>query len=324
MKIKFLLASITLVLFSACGGSTGTSKKEEKKQAQDNLVRANQIIGYTNNVIEESNHMIGWAESNERQVKLLSDIAAQPSLAKKTINLTFFMSNMMFFNYDLKKGNSNQILDLRVVPEGAFDAEDKEYFESSAIAYHDCKDRFKGLYDKIQVYVKEEDFKDDKGALGKAYSDSVNIYFNNMMVILSEMTDFAVEKGQEAELLTLEDSPLKEVILLMREQMKLSNNLLHSFEAFKEGEGSKEDLLKLYDEYETVNAKNVTKAETMKLTDMQQRRFTTFMDSNDKVRGNFKVAARNVRNGEKIEYTTLSSARIYTESLVRHYNDVIK
>lgn len=325
MKFNFFMAILAILVFSSCGGgSKGTTNKEEQQQAQNNVVRANQIIAYTNKVIEESNHMNSWAEGNERYVKNLAEFAVNPKLVKNPMNLTFFISNVMFFNYETRSSVNNQPIDLNIVPDGVFDADDKEFFESSASAYYESKNGLKSFYDKVKVYIDEENFKDDKGALGKAYYDSVKSCYMNMLVTISEMTELAIELGQEAELLTLEDSPLKSVILLMREQMKYSNNMLAAFEAFKAGEASKEEVLQMYEEYILVTDKNVEKVKDLKLTDTQKRRFNTFMENSDTVRSKFKVAERNVRNGEKIESVTLSTAEIYVSSLVRHYNDVIQ
>lgn len=317
MYFRSLLIVFTFLFLVSCGGKN----KSSEDNSQDDFLKANQIIIYTNKVIGDANHMHEWSESNERYVMKLSELAQKPSLIKSHSNITFFLSNSMLSFIDAKTSNG-QLIDLRSIP-NALDVEDKEFFESSAVAYYDAKDGLKDMYAKVKKYINEEDFKDDQGVLGRAYSDSVKAYYMTMMITISEMSDAAVELGQEAEMLTLSDSPLKDAILVMRGQMKLSSRLLSGLKEYQDGEMRKEDVIQLHDEYVSDYEKMVSKSNDFKFTEKQRRYFDKFLRTSETLKGHFKVAVRDLQNEGKLQYSTISSCEIYNNSLVQDYNNVV-
>ncbi len=124
-------------------------------------------------------------------------------------------------------------------------------------------------------------------------------------------------------MLTLGDSPLKEVILVMREQMKLSSTLIASFKNYQEGAAKKEDVLKLHEEYVAAYEKMISKEKDFKLSENQRRYFDRFLTTSETLKGYFKVGSRDLRDENRIKNTTISSCEIYNTALIQDYNEVV-
>ena len=88
-RLSYLNLIVLLLLITACGG-------QKKGPSQSDMIKANQIIAYTNNVIIEANTIFKWAEQYERHFETLTEIALKPALSKSTDNIFFFSMGSPF------------------------------------------------------------------------------------------------------------------------------------------------------------------------------------------------------------------------------------
>lgn len=315
-SLKFFLTAFILFSLIGCGDNEPSSPKETK----DKTVQAHQTIIYTNKIIAESNLINQWAKTHEKNVIKMIKFAEKP----RSADYMFFINNSMFTLYNLRI--NNQEVDLTNIPSNVFDAKTQSFFEQKMSIYLTNKENLEAMYKKLHNYIESENYKDDKGALGREYSETIKNNYQNMMVTLTELTTVAIELGETAEILTLDDSPFKDMVLLMREQMKISNELYANLERFEatNNEISKEDILKLYEEYISVMSKANTQLESLTLEEDLQRRLSKFMKTNKMLQNYFKISMRNLKNSDKVTASTMSSCKIYLESLVKDYNDTVR
>lgn len=315
MKIRLFVLFGVVLLFFSCEGKSKQAKMEEQKESN----KAYGVIVYTNKVIDEANHIIGWLKTNDRNVTKLIELANKPELAndysKKMHNSSFFLTDPGFYNLETNN-NLHKISDM-------LEEADKVYFLENTEKYYFAKEGLRRMYKELRTYTGQEDYKDDNGKLGKLYGDSVKYYYTEMRNTINEMVYKAVDLGEEAELLTLGDSPIKQVVLLMREQIKMTEQLIGTYNAYKEGEASKEEIIELYTQYADRNSRNIKKSEDIKLVGTREKDFTSFMETNSEISGFFKIANRSLQAGESYS-SAISSAEIYYEGLIKSYNRVIK
>lgn len=320
MKIRLLNILGVAFILTSCVNKDGEIALENNWK-QEQIIKASAIIEYTNKVIEESNHISKWARTNEKKLAKLIEIARKPSLFQKSSNLTFFMNNSFFLNYEVY--NPITDTDIRKVSD-LMDETDQTYFSENATLYYTSKNGLRRTYNYLQTYVEQEYYKDDKGKMGKVYADSIGYHFLTMCHTIERMVDKAVDLGETAELLTLEDSPSKEIILLMREQMKLCEELIENYKVYEKGEQTKDSLAALYNQYIEVTDSNTNKGELLELSDSKRNKFNNFLKKNSQLSECFKNLNRSVQADEKLEASTLSSCNTYYQALIENYNKVIK
>lgn len=315
MKAKLTLALGALLILSSCGKIK--QAQEDKKAKAQAVVDATATIKFTNSIIDESNNIYKWADGGERSLQKLSAIAANPSLMKQMENIGFFMSDM-FSQYDIPQFYANtKGPDLTEAP-ASMTEEDKMFFKTQATTYLHAKTSLRSLYNNIKTYIKEENYKDDKGALGKMYSDSVQVYYLTMMGTIGLLSERASALGEEAEMLTMEDSPMKSSVVAMREQMKLAHALIIAFDGITSGETKAEDVAKLYESYLSASDKNLNQLESLQSDlPIQKDAIAKFIKTNQELNSKLKVQARNAQNGEKIKTEVCT---VYYQSLVSDYN----
>ncbi len=315
-RLNYSLVIILLIMFSSCAGNSAKTKQQQENQLA--LVKANNVINYTNRIIDESNRINDWTKSNERYVNQLISISKNPQLIKDISNISFFTFASMAFP---KLSDNKRDEALESITD-ALEEEDRVFMEVNITEYLKSKNGLYNAYKEVEKYVQEENYKDDKGRLGKQLADSVNIYFHRMNDVMSELVAKAAALGEEAELSTLDSSPLKDVILLMRNQMDLSSYMIAASYAYNEGEFTKEELLEINEKYLSINEENIEKSKRIELSKVQQNNFEAFMKASYEISVAIKKGIRSVNENKKIE--TISTMEIYYNSLVGKYNDVIK
>lgn len=315
MKLNLIpLLIIALILFTSCGIN---SKQQEENR--NNLIKANAIIEYTNKVINESNYINDWLNSNERDINKLVVVAENPKKYQSTEYVTYFLMGSLISQL---KNNPNEKVDLRKVST-QLDSLDQEFFKDKSEEYYRNKSNFLDLYKNIESYLKGGEYKTDKGALGRLYADSIKIYLGGMYNTLREMTEQATDLGEDAEFLTLENSPQKDLIMLMREQMKNTRLLIAVFYNYDQGNATKEDVIKLYDAYVAATKKNTEKANTFNLDNSRKYRFSFFQRTDSELALKFADVIKSIEAGEKVGVGRLESLGVYYSALIKHYNSAV-
>ena len=213
---------------------------------------------------------------------------------------------------DLTKG-SNQL-----------DETDLLYFTEASKNYHNDKNAFENLYKELKTYLDEENYKDDKGAKGKLYADSIGYYYSSILIQASEMSERAAELGEEAELLTLGESPMRDLIMLMREEMKTSKNAIRAFRAYEAEEVSKEEAIRVGEIYLTTYNENKEKRTTLKLNNVQESRFSYFTKTDDDLYAIVKRTIRSLKNNEEVKSSEYDNMENRYQALIDNYNYTIK
>lgn len=311
----YAFMGMAVIALSGCG----QQKNKNSESDQEEFLKANSIIVYANNIIAEYNRISNWDGRSDRYVVQLAEIANDPKISKDPLNLSFFMMNS-FDVLDAPLGGTPIDLTqgIDVLPDEA-----KTYFLKSTEAYTQNKTGLLRVHDAIKEYVEKENYKDDKGALGKLYADSVGIFYLGMLDVINEMVEVAGELGQEAELETLKTSPIYDLIVFMRSEMTASENLIIALYKYNEGDVSKDEISSLYDSYLKLISANKNKSANLKVPDTKKSAFQNFMNSSDKIATEFIKANRSVVSGEKVEAQVLSIAQIYYEALIKEYNFIV-
>lgn len=315
MKLNLIPLLITaLILFTSCD-----TKSKQQEENRNNLIKANAIIDYTNKVINESNSINDWLDSNERDIDRLAVLAENPKKYESTEYATFFLIGSLTSGLN---SNASEKLDLRKVST-QLDSLDQVFFKDKSEEYYRNKSGFLNLYNNIESYLKGGEYKVDKGTLGKLYADSIKIYLGGMYNTLREMTELATDLGEDAEFLTLENSPQKDLIMLMREQMKNARLLIAAFYNYDEGNTTKEDVLKLYDTYVAATKKNTEKTNNLNLDNSRKYRFSFFQRTDSELALKFEDIIKSIKAGEKVGVNRLESLGVYYSALIKHYNSTI-
>lgn len=315
-RLSYLNLIVLLLLITACGG-------QKKGPSQSDMIKANQIIAYTNNVIIEANTIFKWAEQYERHFETLTEIALKPALSKSTDNIFFFSMGSPFGTFYYGMDPMNKRIDLTKVS-NQLDETDLLYFTEASKNYHNDKNAFENLYKELKTYLDEENYKDDKGAKGKLYADSIGYYYSSILIQASEMSERAAELGEEAELLTLGESPMRDLIMLMREEMKTSKNAIRAFRAYEAEEVSKEEAIRVGEIYLTTYNENKEKRTSLKLNNVQESRFSYFTKTDDDLYAIVKRTIRSLKNNEEVKSSEYDNMENRYQALIDNYNYTIK
>lgn len=318
MKRNILaLMSLSLIMLSSCG------QKVKNNTSDEELNKANQVIQYTNLIIMESNKIHDWSESYQRYVETLIDLANDPKRILEIQNQSFFTLNDVA-GFSQLETKAEDIKKLRAVSK-VLTAEQQEFFTEKIRIYIDNKMGLLRSYKAIKDYLNKENYKDDKGELGKLYADSIKGFYINMFININDMVDEASTIGDEAELITLKSSPNYELILFLRSEMRVSKNMIAAIYGYNEGEVSKEEFETTYKEYEATHSKNkdIAKSNNFNPNTTNKTDYKHFNQRAEDLATEFIKANRSVKNNEKIDNRILSMADNRLKYLIDSYNGII-
>lgn len=316
-KSLYAFMGLSLIMLSSCGQQPKSNTIDEE------LYKANQVIQYTNLIIMESNKIHDWAESNQRYVETLIEFANNPEVSKKIQNQAFFTLNDVagFHNLETKP---EDIVKFKTASK-ALSAEHKEFFSQRGAAYFDSKMGLLRSYNTIKDYLNKENYKDDKGAFGKSYADSIKGFYSDMLINIEDMVKEASVLGDEAELITLKSSPNYELILFLRSEMRVSKNMIVAIYGYNDGEVSKEEFEAAYKEYEATHSKNkdIAKNNNFNPNTTNKTDYKLFNQRAEDLATEFIKANRSVKNNEKIDDSILSMADNRLKYIIDSYNGII-
>lgn len=316
-KHLFTFMGLSLLMLSGCGQQT------KNNTSNDEVYNANQVIQYTNLIIMESNKINDWSNSYQRYVETLIDFANDPKISKEIHHLSFFTMNDLagFHNLETKQ---EDIIKLTTVSQ-ALTTEYQEFFTEKTTAYINNKMGLLRSYNAIKDYLNKENYKDDKGALGKLYADSIKGFYMNMLVNIGEMVNEASVLGDEAELITLKSSPNYDLIVFLRSEMSASQNMIGAVYNYKDGTASKDEFITSYKAYEATHSKNkeIAKNNDFNRNATSKTDYKLFNDRAEDLSVEFIKINRAVVNNETIKDNILSILDNRMKYIIDAYNSII-
>lgn len=302
---------ILVVLLTACGG------KSKPTSTNETITRAHQILNYTNQVIAESNYVSVWMNNGEVQVFELAEIIA--SSKPYDINSKDWAAYKTMIR-GLTDEARRKAFDLSKVAD-VLSQEDFSFFQQNTTSYYFQLNQLEQLF--LQAETSICDGLNEDVDAGGTLSDALLKSYQEMLLCLRKMTIRAIDLGEEAELLTLEESPMRAVILLMRREMITNRHLLFSFYRYTSSEISKEELALQYANYLVVTTESVKLRGDAKISEAQKSSFMLFIKTSDLLMSSFQQAMNTINQECKSESIDLLTMGKHYDNLVGYYNDVV-
>jgi len=208
MKTLFKLTALALVL------SVTACKNDGKKDSDNKTAYAEADEKDVNDIIEYNNVMVSFTDKNNDYIKRIESniVRIEKGLGKPNDRFAFMG---LITPFSINSITSNKVKPN--TPPSALNSEDQKFFKENVTAMTGVLDQIKATYKSLDEYIKAEDWKDDKGAKGKALVDSIysmgKKYYAYDGVVLDKLNVI----GDEAERVILKTHPLKEYIFALKD-----------------------------------------------------------------------------------------------------------
>ncbi|MBO9727463.1 MAG: DUF3829 domain-containing protein [Chitinophaga sp.] len=220
MKRPILYIPLSLALFTTVLSCNNTGKPATTAYEEKSASSANDVIEYTNLIVDLSNKNTGYVV---RLVKN-ADRAADAFKTKPTFaSLAGIIKPIMIPMIRHGKITADKPVD-------ALNKEDQTFFKEKVAAFNGSFEKLKTTYDKLDDYLKAQDYKDDKGAKGIALADSIRNDAQAFFEIKEVLMKRVREVADASEIIVLKDSPLKDYIVAMKADMQSVRNFIDQLE----------------------------------------------------------------------------------------------
>jgi hypothetical protein len=176
---------------------------------------ANEIITYTNALVDLSNSHNGYLEDiientdkYERGLGKMDDKFAFTGIIRPML---------------MPSLKAQQVT---ATPPDALSDDDQKYFSENVSSYMKVFDRIKATNELMHTYISAEDYKDDKGSKGKLLIDSLRNDVKRAFTTKDALMIKATAIADASEVVILKDNPLKDYILAMKVDAKAAEDLL--------------------------------------------------------------------------------------------------
>lgn len=306
-KLFFAIVALTLALYS-CGGASENKGSDNV----DSKAEANQIIAYTNDVIDYLNGTGDWMRSNESRI---TDMVKFMETKRKPIVILPLLPSVSF-------NMKSEKLKISTAP-SVMSKEEKTLFEDNMSAY---KVTYKSLNDKcsqLYKYIKNEDYKDDDYASGRQLADSIKIqydYLNETKSMLYDKIDIVSEK---AENIILEDHPLKDPIITLKGDLKNFTDLYDAFYAYSEKTMTAEQVDETYQRVAASIEKNKSSFTSLLDENKVKSSYEYFYKRGDDALAEYRKALRLAKSNKNISESNFKSFSSNYNSLIKAYNSFV-
>jgi len=304
-KFSMLFFSAVLFFYS-CGGS-----ENKGSENVDSKEEANQIISYTNAVIDYLNSSGDWTRKNESRV---NGVLQFVKTGKKPIPFLPFMSNA---SVNMNKKDVTQ-------PPAVLSEDEKVFFKDKMTLF---KSNYDGLRENCSVlykYLQNQDYKDDKFAKGKELADSINSQQALVSSIRSEVYDKIDVVSAKAESIILADDPLKDPIMALKADLANFGKLYEIYGDYSEGNATPDQVDALYKEVAESLDKNKTAYAELLDEKKVKSKYESFYSTADDLLAKYRKVLRNVKDKKKVTDSDFSSFSSGHNSLVNSYNRFVK
>lgn len=302
-KLFFAVFSVALIL-SSCGGS---GKGAENVKSEND---ADQIITYTNAVIDYLNASNSWIRTNETSIQRLIEAG---KAGKKPSGIVIFGPSPHFTSgsKDITK------------PASVMSEDEKKFFSEKVTLY---KTTFDALYDDcktLHAYIKNEDYKDDNGEKGKELAAKIERNYTLTRTEISPIYDKIEVVTEVAETIILEKNPLKEPILSMKKDLKGFDNLYELFAAYDEKTATPAQVDEAYQALAAQIEKNKGSFGDILKGQNKASSYNRFYESADKYLASFRKALRDVKENKTLKERDFKSFSSNHNSLISSYNSFV-
>lgn len=208
MKTILKLTALALVLsLTACknDGKKDNSAKTSYAEADEKDV---------NEIIEYNNAVVSFTDKNNDYIKRIEDniIKIEKGLANPSDHFAFIGLITPFSMSTISSSKMKPD-----TPPSVLSSDDQKFFKENVVSMTGVLDKIKETYKSLDEYIKAEDWKDDKGAKGKALLDSIysmgKKYYAYDEQVMAKLNII----GDDAERVILKTHPLKEYIFALKD-----------------------------------------------------------------------------------------------------------
>ncbi|MDU1892331.1 MAG: DUF3829 domain-containing protein [Dysgonomonas sp.] len=306
-KLFFTLLSLSILLVS-CGGSANKGSENVDSKAE-----ANQIISYTNDVIDYLNGSGGWTRSNTSRINDM--IKFMRTGRKPTVVLPLMPNTAM--NVASKKKDLT-------VPPTVMSEEEKTYFKENMTTYKEAYESFTANCSTLYKYIQNQDYKDDKFEKGKMLADSIEYRDSILNTIRGNMYDKIEVVTEKAEAIILSDSPLKDPILTLKAELKAFEELNSLYSDYTENAATPEQVDAAYQALATTVEKNKDMYKETLEAQKKQSAYDSFYKECDDALATYRKALREVKAKKRLSERDFKSFSSDYNSLINAYNRFIK
>ncbi|MFL9483978.1 hypothetical protein ACI6Q2_14460 [Chitinophagaceae bacterium LWZ2-11] len=311
-KIKHtLFISSFLVLCFACKTKT---TKDGKPVDTPSTNKAGEIIAYTNSVVDLCNGYRSYVESSD---KYMANCEKALKTTKKD-NFTF-MGNIKSFSIPSMARGADP-----TKPTSQLTSSDQDFFKLNVSNIQKYYKNLTDYNDKIDKYIKAEDYKDDKGAKGLAIIDSAYAAIDtitSLRIMLYNRVDIVAE---ESEKVLLEKDPLKDNVLAMKEDMVLAKKLIKTLAQDKNITVVISEADSIYTKMESNAAAHKGINPELLKKESKASSYDRFYQSFDDLLISARKTIRDVKESKNVTSNQIESLRYKSESLTSSYNSYTK
>jgi hypothetical protein len=311
MKKNFVYAAyLCTIFFIGCNPSNAKKDKDGKLSSTTSSVEgANKIIEYTNDLMdvmkkynEAANQALTYYEGVENKM------SGKSSYAGSNTGMNFLWTE--------KKKAANAF---GKAP-GAL-AGDAAFFNDSAAVYNKLFKQFKDQDSTLALYLKGEDFKDDKFEKGKTIINSQFELFPQLVRLRNVINDKIETVADAAEAVSLKDSPIKEAFAAAKgdlAKVKKFCNVVTSKENFTDARIT--EMNTSYDELSASIEKNKNLDKTNLDKESKTASYNTFYKEITESVIEMKPVLRAIRDTKKLSEDDYNKINRIYESIIRDYN----
>lgn len=310
MRKKLIpLMLILLGVMVSCGGGSSEKGAENVDSKGD----ANQIIAYTNDVIDYLNGSGSWIRSNDDRI----DALVTGMETKKTPRILIPMIPDVSFN--LKSGKLNIL-----TPPSVMSQEEQTYFKDKMTAYKAAYTSLTSQCGILYKYIQNQDYRDDNYEKGKMLADSIKINYEFVNTTKKELYSKIDVVTEKAENIILADSPIREPIIAMKEEMKHIESLYDMFSLYTEKGATPAQVDSAYQAAAASVEKNKGNFQKILEDNKVKSEYDRFYKNCDEALSAYRKVLRDVKENKKVRESEFNTFSSRYNSLVNSYNSFVK
>jgi hypothetical protein len=307
---KIVIGALAIALYTGAVSCNSSNAKGDETYSDNSSKAANNIIAYTNAIVDLSNSHNSYLE---RVISNTDRIEKGLQNPNDRFAFTALITPFVTSSFKSKDATGE--------PAKELSSDDKKFFKENVSSYMTVFERIKTTYKDLDQYIKAEDFKDDKGEKGKLFVDSLHHDVQLAYSLKGTLMKRVNEVADASEEVILKDSPMKDYVIAMKSDMKAIRQFIdYTYENGNNYAAAAPKIKEQYDALEAAKAKHEKLDQDKAKEAHKDSQFRSFYEKMTSLLGDARKMMRTGAEKGVLTENDLSSLESDYDYMITTYN----